>query len=275
MTVESRLPVVGLLVIYYDSYLQAAVRNFSTLLRRGGGEPVIVVIDNSPLDRRQQMPCPVAAYVRGDNRLREFSAWNQGLAMCREMGWLDRPAAFVFANDTFCHHNRYGWLTRQMLSRQIRDARMQDAAPTLWGERHGLGVAYSIGGMAADFWVSTYLFGVHPNHWRDATGLIPESLVDCRAQQFDELFDAWQASENLRRHVLSWLGLAGPNMTRWYGAKQPAAAGHAAMLTKAACILAEKYVAARGVGEGLGVEDVFSSPAWRQIRRLESRPGDT
>jgi hypothetical protein len=263
------LPVTGILVVYYDEYFERAVESFVKLIRQRAEAAFLVVVDNGGIDRSARLPAGIDLYVSGDNRLREFTGWNAGLKACISLGHKPAGSLFVLANDTFCHHKRFVLISRNLFGRALLRTSTGGAPPALWGERYGLGLPFSICGSTAHHWVSTYLFGVPDSYWDQDALLIPERLVTETPHSFEELFALWEVSGNLRRHVLRWLGLEGDGSARWYGTLNGKAVDSASLLAKAACVLAEKYVAARCEGVGAAVEDVFSSPLWSTLRKLE------
>lgn len=53
-----------------------------------------------------RVPLTSSMHIHGSNRLREFSAWDEGIHATRERG--AAPDWWIFSNDTFSHH-RFFW----------------------------------------------------------------------------------------------------------------------------------------------------------------------
>lgn len=271
MNIDSALerPVLGILVVYYDKYFESAIQSFTQFIRKNSRRSQIIVVDNAADNRRHRLPPGVDLYVEGDNRLREFSGWNAGLRAASRSGHSLVDSLVVCANDTFCHHNRFGPITANAFSNAMSRSLVAQTPSTLWGERYGLGLSFSVDGLQGHHWVSTHLFGLPIAYWHQNTQLVPERLIAFEPGSFEHLFDHWQASSNLREHVLRWLGQAGDVTTRWYGAAS--VRDSQSLLIKTACILAEKYVAAQSEAVPALIEDVFAHPVLRMLRKFEPR----
>lgn len=91
--------------------------------------------------------------VRGSNRLREFSGWNEGVGVAREQGYV--PAWWLLSNDTFSHH-RFFWGTILIgLALAFRGAKKR-TDPIIIGDILPGNATSCYNGCA--LYVSTYLF---------------------------------------------------------------------------------------------------------------------
>src|SRR5688572_29704300 len=96
------------LVVLGDTHRQGALDALRGVVRRSFPQARVrgVVVDNSWSGQVERVLDDSTTCISGDNRWREFSAWDRGLA------WLDRAfsispeAAIVLANDTL--HRSYG-----------------------------------------------------------------------------------------------------------------------------------------------------------------------
>ena len=267
----------GILLTYYEPYVDHALARFKALLQSLPGRHDVLVVHNGPggaaLSQRVGLQV-----IDGDNSLREFSGWDVGLEHCRRNGLLEQSDAVVFANDTFCHHNKFGPVTQFAFRQALRRLLRAPAAPVLTGEVHALGKPYQIDGLICDRWVATYLFGISSGLLQRLGRLTPEtSIADfyrpkpghCSDDDLLEFSDL--VSPNLALHVERWL--MGDGITRWQGSSSiDGARTLATVQGKANSVLCEKHLTSRAIALGGTLTNVFSSPVMRQARRLETLP---
>ncbi len=266
----------GVLLTYYEPYRTRAIAQFEALLESLPGQHALVVVNNGPADT---MPMRVGiTVIAGNNSHREFSGWDAGLAYCRESGLLEKSDLTVFANDTFCHHNKFGPITRFAFARAFRRLLQAPAAPALTGEIHALGKPYQIDGLTGDRWVATYLFGISRGLLERLEQLTPAiPMADFYRQKHhgndneDTLEFSDLLSPNLVRHVEQWL--LGSGNTRWQGGSANGPARTLVQLQgKANSVLCEKYLTAVALARGAVASDVFASASIRRLRRIEILP---
>lgn len=259
---------IGILVVYYEDYLDAALEEFSSILSRISKDNVVVVVSTNEDLRLGKMP-ENFTFIYGNNSLREFSGWESGLVYCRNKGLINSNSLVVFANDTFCHHNKFGFLTRLRFVSAFKKTARKAEAPILVGEIHELGHLFSIGDVKSGFWVCTYLFALTGSLIMRMGSLIPEdNLASIRFGYTQENFITGEVSSNLASHICRWLLGEGP--TTWYGKEKLTSENRESLIGKAKSILCEKYLTARALATGATVISVFSNPLYRQLRRLES-----
>lgn len=260
--------ITGILLTYYPSYFEKAVKQFNALLRSLPGKHSLVVVHNGPGLKSVRAGLEILA---GNNSHREFSGWEVGLDYCRRNGLIEQSDLVVFANDTFCHHNKFGPLTRFTFRKALRRLLRDPSTPALAGEVHRLGKPYCIDGLVCDRWVATYLFGMSHALVAQLDRLTPATpMTDFYQQQTDKLEFSDLVSPNLARHIEQWL--TGSGATRWKGAAAGEAQTLAQLQGKANSVLCEKYLTARALSSGGKLSDVFASAALRQLRRLEALP---
>lgn len=261
--------ITGILLQYYEPYLEQAVAQFDALLRTLPGRHSVVVVRNGPARRTPSIPG--IEVIAGDNSLHEFSGWEAGLAHCRANGLVDRSDLLVFANDTFCYHNKFGPLTRFAFRRGLRGLLQAPSAPALAGEVHRLGKPYLIDGLECDRWVATYLFGMSRGLLQHMRRLTPSTpMADFYRDDAGKIGFSDRISPNLAEHVEQWL--TGSGRTRWQGTAtgEPRTLGK--LQGKANSVLCEKYLTARALDHGAVLSDVFASTGLRQLRRIEALP---
>lgn len=260
----------GVLLTYYRPYVDEAVRQFESLLRSLPGSHSMVIVHNGPDQLENDSSVPDA--LVGDNSQREFSGWEVGLAHCRRNGLLEKSDLLVFANDTFCHHNKSGPVTRFAFRRALGRLLESPSTPLMTGEIHALGKPFSIDGLEADRWVATYLFGMSRGMTRRLERLTPASPMNdfYRRDEAGTLGFSDRISPNLARHVEHWL--LGSGQTRWQGVPSTGARTLAQLQGKANSVLCEKYLSAYALARGATLLDVFASAPLRQFRRIEALP---
>ena len=184
-------------------------------------------------------------YIAGDNRRREFSAWDRGIAALREQsdGGIE---VWVLAND------RYEAVESPLVG-HITDASIS----AVW-QGHGLAGrvdAYprrvSINDAVLDRWVCTALMVVADDVLRAV-----EPLAHATDEVIDHAVDAVRAKSGTAtatpmdpQHVAylrEWLtGQGGALPTHWYRSADPAAAGDQEARSKLASILDEQGLSVR------------------------------
>lgn len=261
--------VLFLLLTYYGAYTARAVDAAHALMASSGLPYELVIVANGkPLDRE----FAGATVVEGDNEWHEFSGWQRVLDRLGKQGRLDGYAGVVLANDTFCHHNRFGWLTRHAFARAFR-AIAGTARPLAAGEKFTLDGTFAVGGARGSAWLASYLVMLNKAALACLDRLVPEGLnADANMQ---EQFEQFEANPFMRLRLDRYLGIVptAPGKPRWYGADRFAAEERQAkMAIKAAMILLEFRLSGRLTSQGAELVDVFASPWVRQLRRLEARP---
>ena len=270
---DMRLPdpveVVGILLVYYEKYQEAAIRRFSKLVRSVSKNSRVIVVWNGSKSLAKLDPDVIQ--VDGDNSLREFSGWDKGIATARKLGLLEASDLVIFANDTFCFHNKFGPITRYCFQRAFRNALEDRASLSLVGERFNLGATAVIRGLPLASWVSTYLFAISRPLMRELGQVAPpfdmSFLVHKSASGEVELTD--EVSSDLAKYLANWMGLSGTGESMWYGAKVETATSADQQVGKLRSILAEKYLSAACQSLQAKTIDVFPGKAIKQLRRLE------
>ncbi len=269
MPPDQQARTVGVLLLYYPSYAETAVRRFRAVLNAVDVQHAMVVVTNQTLHLPAAMT-QSAHVIHGDNSLREFSGWQAGVDFCRRTGMLGPESTLICANDTFCHHNKFGPLTRYAFVRAFRRLNREGNAPVLVGEIHRPGPKFSLNNLTFDEWVSTYLFAMNmplldklgslkPRFDLNACFVAPPSSTD---------FFTDALSTNLRQHLSKWLFQSGQHQ-QWKDAQALDASNLTNIVGKAKSILCEMRLSAEALHTGGHLASVFASPLLRQMRRLE------
>ncbi len=209
----------------------------------------LVVVDNAGGPAAAQVPG--AQVIAGDNRLREFSGWDRGVAWLSAHAGLADDDWIVFANDSVCRQAHLRWLTLGRARRVITRA-LATAAGT--GPRAAGPVVAcpmgEVGGFGTPFrsFVATCFFALPCRTVRRIGGLAVDLPWDAwlGAAWPQPLFQLpGEAAYN--RFCNAWLGCGQPRgLGGWPGsAAHPfTAENHAFLRGKAQCILLEGRLAA-------------------------------
>ena len=262
---------VGILLLYYPSYATEAICRFVAILNATRADNVLVIVKNQNF----VLPVPVARtgavhLIEGDNALREFSGWQVGLDFCRKHEILRKDSILVFANDTFCHHNKFGPVTQLSFVWSFKRLLGKPDQLAMSGEMFGSTAAFSMGGLTYSHWVSSYLFAITAP-LVDRLGQLtpPFDLDSCFTQQAEPArFMTGPVSANLARHIAAWLFGQGTR-TRWKESQPLSAQNQLQFIGKAKSILCEMYLSAHVESVGGKLVSVFQSGFLRQLRRVE------
>lgn len=266
-------PTVGILLLYRPDHLARAMVEFQRFLTSLRHPWRLILVMNQ--DLRSDLP-PLndnMLVVKGDNRTREFSGWNVGLAEARRLGWLAVGQAVVLANDSFCHHNRFGPITRFAFRRALRRMTVHPEQPTMVGEIHGGDTLLELNNVRFRTWISTYLFAVNEpllSVLGDSVtpDIDPHRLVPGGASE-GQFFSA-EIPANTRRRLAQWLfGESG--RPQWYGARALDPMSAPGLAGKARSIVCEWNLSAHAQARGARSIGAFDSVVLRVLRRLEQR----
>ncbi len=256
----------GILLLYYQPYAATAVSQFAAFLRSLDPAACLIVVHNGaspPAHLPQGAHC-----IPGNNVTREFSGWDAGLRFAREMQLLASVRLAVFANDTFCIHNRFGCITRRVLRRSFTRLLQAPAAPALAGEAYALHAPFSVDGMAAGRWVSTHIFAVSAALLAELGDLSPPgSLERFYTRRGSTVSFSTALSPNMAAHIETWL--SGSGRRQWQGVVAQERRSLEHLQPKATSIILEKLTAARAANAGGEIVNSFASPTARLLRRLE------
>jgi len=269
MSKHQKPDVIGILLVYYEKYAFSAISEFTKLIRSVKlNSKIIVVLNGAKLNFSIDSDI---IQVTGDNSLREFSGWDKGISSARDLGFLYQSKLLVFANDTFCYHNRFGIFTRYRFRAEFRNRLAIENDLSIVGEKFALGANASINGLPFDSWISTYLFGISTRLLLKLNQVSPTFTLEevfCKsADGKQEMTDL--ISKNLSRYMENWLGVRTDRTDRWYGAQDGKTMSVEEYRGKAGSILCEKSLSASCENLGGKLIDVFPRKIEKQLRRFE------
>ncbi len=249
--------IVGILVVYSESYFLNAVEKFEKILSGVSSDRIIVVVSNNPnltLEREG------FEFTHWNNDLSEFGAWQHGINYWKSKNNSEsKVCAFVFANDTFCHHRNFGVLEMAIFRNSIK--KIAD------GDAHAIGDVnksvnkYKIEGFEINYWISTYLFALsfevlNRLNW----AVVPEkklirgyvNFYPGSKSIFGDKIDA-----NLKLHIENWLFRKG-RIDAWYKADTLNDDNADMFARKATSIICEKWLSVNILRAGFDIVPVFN-----------------
>lgn len=260
-------PTTAILLVYYPDYAKRSELEFLKFLSSLPGTYRLVVVNNNP-DISYETHRDIHV-VQGVNTLREFSGWDAGLEYCESRGWLNEGGIFIFANDTFCHHNKFATISKFCFRSAFERAIRKPDSALMVGEKFRLGLPYCIDGMKSDAWISTYLFALTAPLIRKIRRFSPpDSLVNYYSRNAEKMRLSDRVSDNLARHIEGWLG--GQQRTRWNGLDCFTENTLTNVMGKANSIICEKRLSALVQKEGGMLVGAFDSLPLRKLRYLDA-----
>lgn len=271
---------IGILLIYYEKYLDKALREFVELMDLVSDRTEILVVVNNlkikksvitqvcslNVNRKNQLKI-----ISGDNSIREFSGWQKALNIYS----LTSYKAIVFANDTFVHHRNFNWWVKKSYSRSVKKIGLQ-SDPRACGSLMGSVNPISLLDVEIVRWISTSIFAmnmsaidrlekqIHPDY-QDLQAWVPGT-----ANQ--ETFFSDQLDKKMKDHLIRWLFESDNKNQSWYGAAVLTKNNAMSMKEKALCILSEKWLATRMITNGVKMSDPVCNYLYRffysQLRRF-------
>jgi hypothetical protein len=238
----------GILLVYYEQYHATSVVQFQDLLNQLNPINKLVVVTNNP-QLRQSNP----SYILGDDLNSEFSGYDAGL---RQLGKLAAEDCVVFANDTFCHHRSWDKFEKRIFASAFRKV-IANQKQCMIGEVNTFKKNFSLMGMQAYEWVSTYLFCIS-SEFIDALNyklcINPDTLSKLVSLDAHESIQ-WSEdlSDNLRLQLSQWLAV--DNKYGWYNKD----ATMIRKCNKAKSILNEFYLSAVAKKYGYDLVDVYKN----------------
>jgi len=152
--------IIGILVVYSNNYYYPAILEFKRILKMTSSTTqLIVVANNKEIIFGPEIENGAGLY--SDNRLYEFSAWQDGLDYAlSNRTQSTKIDGFIFANDTFCHHRDFGFLERFLFSRCSTRA-FKSITPLISGECSSFNKDFVFNKINMREWISTYLFSIN------------------------------------------------------------------------------------------------------------------
>jgi hypothetical protein len=276
-------PVARLFVVFvgYGTARSLKVNRYLRQLRELYRPAELVVVDNA--NEATQWQRGGFHVIAGDNRLREFSGWDDGVTWLRQSAELCDEDWILFANDTVCRQAHLRWLTLGRARRVIRRLIGVPAGvgPCVAGPvaPFPTGSVCGFGGPFREF-VATFFFAMPYRTYRRIGGLGVELPWD------EWLGASWPAplfrmprEADYNRFCNDWLGCDKPGgVGDWPGSSgRPfTAANYPFLRGKAQCILLESRLAAELTAQhpSLAVNIYQKEPwneMWQRMFRLSAR----
>jgi hypothetical protein len=211
--------------------------------------------------------------IGGDNRLREFSGWDDGIAWLQNADDIGDDDWLLLANDSVCRQAYLRWLTlgraQRVISRLVRSA--THAGPNVAGPvmRCPMGDVRGFGAPFHEF-VATFFFAMPYRTYRRLGGLGVTLPWD------EWLGSAWPqplfqvaGEANYNRFCNAWLGCGQPaGVGTWPGSTaHPFTPQHYDFLRgKAQCMLLEARLASALAGQHSSLAvNLYHAEPWTQI----------
>lgn len=231
----------GIILLYYKNYTHRALTTFKSLLDSiDKNHNIIIVSNNSEIEK---INIPNAVWITGDNTQAEFSGWTAGLKFIKEKKDND---TYIFANDTFCHHNPWGRYEQLMFQRAFKKIVYKNRKKPfkcLSGTTQGTKKQFTLVNLPFQRWVSSYLFLITRPlliDFKDSLYMeskIIEKMIFTKNNHIE--FSEQYISIDLSSHIQSWLfPAAGQN--GWYNSN----ISLEKKTFKVQSILNEKYISA-------------------------------
>jgi hypothetical protein len=235
--------------VAYRSVGLPQVQRYLRMLQQRYQPQALVVVDNAdqaPVGQLGDVPV-----IAGDNRLREFSGWDSGVAWLQRTAGLDEGDWILFANDTVCRQAHLRWLTlgraRQVIRRLVDGnatsgpSTAGPVVPCPMGEVRGFGTPFN------EF-VATFFFALPYRAYLRIGGLgVALPWHEWLGAAWPEPLFCMPDEAAYNRCCNQWLGCDQPSgVGGWPGsAARPFSAENYAFLRgKAQCILLEGRMAA-------------------------------
>lgn len=261
--------VVGILLLYYPSFATEAIRRFTRLIRSVCKNSVLVIVENQEI-LHPDKNLPGTHIIAGDNTLHEFSGWQAGLEYCKQQKLISQYGVLIFANDTFCHHNKFGPISEWCFVHTFKKLMRTPEKLALAGEVQPYASILTIDEKKFSEWVSTYLFAMTVSLSQKIEPLTnPLDLERFFTHQINpENFLMGPINDNLKNHLANYLfGLRGS--ARWYASTSLTHDNLPRFISKTKSILCEMNLSATTISLGGELMPVFKNKLIQQARRLE------
>lgn len=209
----------GILVCYYEKYKVKAIDDFLKLLSEIRDDFSLIVVNNN----HSLLPYENVKVIEidGSNVGGEFSAWDEGLSFIKNKHHeFKDDDLFIFANDTFNHHRFFSFIDKYYFKKAIFTA-LNEPHPVLVGEVNSFGESFTIDGVRANGWVSTYLFSVNLHFLQAAAPFnMDDECFFCLVKNITtkEVVFTDLVSKNIDLHLNGWL-FPSRRKHQWYGSK--------------------------------------------------------
>lgn len=264
--------VIGVLVCYYPGYRKKAINKFLSILNALTNNYKLVVVNNDNSIDKEKYSCLDSIHheIDGSNRSWEFSAWDEGILYLRENELISDSDIIIFANDTFCYHRIFSFYNKWLFVNAFKTLFSNEGL--FVGEICQLPFSYTIFGLRANSWISTYLFGVR---YKDLPSLEPFDKVG-RVINLPELIKIVdkkvlisKSSPEICMHLSNWL-FPSVGEHGWYKAKH-GNLGSDLAFNKLKAIVNEKLLSAQAIEKGLNLYSIYRFKFFVKLINIQSR----
>lgn len=239
--------IVYVLLVYSKEYLRKAIDEMNFLAKTIGVDYKIIIINNNK-------DLVVEYSIQGDNSAYEFSGWDTALNYIRE-NINEKLQGVVFANDTFCHHRKWGGFQRLKFSTSFKKMIFRNFSG-ICGDKNSFMKDFNVLGENMNGWISSYLFFISPDiifnkdfKFNMIDLYVKDWIIDINEKEGVVFSD--HLDESLSIHLNNWL-FPSENYG-WYRAKNTSIEQKASKLRS---ILNEKILTANILKLGGYVYDV-------------------
>ncbi len=223
-----------------------------------GARSTTAVVDNALAGDVEQVIDPSATRISGDNRQREFTGWDRGLAWLAATGALARAQVLVLANDTL--HRSYGARWLEDFTQARVEAALAAGALLGWIDAYPRPV--ELFGLRLERWVRTSLLFARAE---TLARLRPLALPAADSELFSgDPSDPFRVpsplSDRYRDYLRAWItgdGSRTPEFPFTWHSAAPLTAGNLALMQgKIRSILCEHHLSARATAAGIPLHDL-------------------
>lgn len=240
--------------VYYPSYIRRVVEELYKIFS-GVDVNFVFINNNKGEDFSVLMGGERTLYINGSNSSGEFSAWDEGVKQICSQFELDKDDAFLFLNDTFCHHRPFTLIDRWLYKKTLLNLE----SGKLYGEVNVAKGDFKINQIGINGWVTSYFFCCN---W----GVVHQLMSFSKSEEFEinELNKIKKCmanntinidifSSDLNQHLSNWLFSNGTG--GWYGKNKSLDA----LFFKLKAIINEKMLSYTALQAGIKVEDVYDT----------------
>lgn len=262
--INNKVECVGILVIYYNDFINRSILEFESLINNISRKNMIFIISNFS---EYQKTTSKSKFLNWNNQNQEFGAWQYGLDQALDKLNYNSKPCFIFANDTFCYHKSYGEFEKYMYSKFFKKIVDTDkkiiVGPTSSSKLGRL----SFEGSVFTRWVSTSLFGISyqlMDTFKYNICVDQEYLNKYFDGQTEKDFFSKKLDTSLNKHLIAWL-FGRANLPMWRNGASLDNKNYIIMKNKASSILREKNITANAILSNAVILDVFKNLKIRKI----------
>lgn len=249
-----------ILLVYGNKYYKNAIQELQSLSKHiGNGDFNIIVVNNDS-------NVYIENTIKGDNSSYEFSGWDTAVDFLKNSGIT--ADYIIFANDTFCHHRKWGFYQKIKFSYGFNKF-IKNKRRGICGDRNSFSSNFSLLNIEMSGWISSYLFVVNSEYIfkRDMKlDFIQDSMEDYVISCSDDIGIRFKNNfdKDLAVHINNWL-YPTTNNNGWYNAKN---VNSEKKMAKLKSILNEKLLSANILKMSGDIYDVNDIKLIKLIKKV-------